>query len=132
MSETRGLMQMALTLAVLRDVEAEIVKRRREVEDALLSGLGVDDTSEGTQTFDLDGVKVKVVGRMNRKVDADLLQAMARENGLTDHLTSLFRWKPELSVAAWKAAAPDITAPLTAAITTTPGRPSVSVESKED
>jgi hypothetical protein len=77
-------------------------------------------------------VKVKVVGRMNRKVDADLLQDLARDSGLTDHLPLLFRWRPEVSVAAWKAAATAITTTFAPAITTTPGRPSVSVESKED
>jgi hypothetical protein len=64
---------------------------------------------------------------MNRKVDADKLQELAAEHGLSEHLGSLFRWSADINAAAWKAAAPTITAPLLGAITTTPGRPSFSI-----
>ena len=65
---------------------------------------------------------------MNRKVDVDLLQEIAAEHGLEDHLGSLFRWKPELNVKAWQQADDSITLPLSGAITTKPGRPSFSIE----
>jgi hypothetical protein len=68
-----------------------------------------------------------VEGRINRKVDADKLQAIAAEAGLTEHLSSLFRWKPEIAMSAWKAASPNITTPLLDAITATPGRPSFTI-----
>lgn len=68
---------------------------------------------------------------MTRKVDGDLLQDIAIEHGLTDHLYKLFRWKPDLNLKEWKAAAPEVTGALAAAITTTAGRPSFSIEVKE-
>jgi hypothetical protein len=55
---------------------------------------------------------VKIAGRIDRKVDSDKLQELAAEHGLTDHLSRLFRWKPEISMALWKAADESITQPL--------------------
>ena len=70
----------------------------------------------------------EVVGRIDRKVDADKVQELAAEHGLTDHLSTLFRWKPEINMAIWKAADESITKPLAAAITAKPGRPSFTIE----
>jgi hypothetical protein len=86
---------------------------------------------DGTSNFDRDGYAVKVVGRINRKIDSDKLQALAAEHGLADHLPSLFRWKPEINATAWKAAAATITQPLLDAITSTPGRPSFTITRKD-
>ena len=46
------------------------------------------------------------------KVNSDKLQELAAEHGLTDHLPSLFRWKPEINMTVWKAADASITTPL--------------------
>jgi hypothetical protein len=88
----------------------------------------IRDDVEGTETLALEGFKVKVVGRIDRKVDADKVQELAAEFGLTDHLATLFRWKPEINMAIWKATDESITRPLAAAITAKPGRPSFTIE----
>lgn len=112
--------------------EADAVKRRRKMEDHILSLLGVPATLEGTANAETDGGhKIKLVGRLNRKVNPDLVQEIAAENGLEEHLSNLFRWKPEINAAAWKAASSSVTATLAGAITTTPGRPSFAIE-KDD
>ena len=49
------------------------------------------------------------------------MQELAAEFGLTEHLASLFRWKPEINMAVWKATDEAITKPLAAAITAKPG-----------
>jgi hypothetical protein len=67
---------------------------------------------------------------MNRKVDTEQLQDIAATYGLTEHLWSLMRWKAEINSAVWKATSENITKPLLAAITTTPGRPSFSITKK--
>ena len=59
------------------------------------------------------------------------MQELAAEFGLTDHLAKLFRWKPEINMAIWKAADESITKPLAAAITAKPGRPSFKIIPKE-
>ncbi len=111
--------------------EKQAVDRRRDLEDAMISLLEVSESFEGTETVG-DLYEIKVTGRMNRRIDADALQEIAAENGLNEHLSSMFRWKPEINAAAWKAASDEITAPLLHAITTKPGRPSFSIKLKEE
>jgi hypothetical protein len=120
----------AWQVAKLEEQEAQA--RRRKYEDALLQELSVDATQEGVTNWTVSQYQVKVTGRLNRKIDADKLQEVAAENGLEDHLSTLFRWKPEINMALWKAADSSITDPLLDAITTTPGRPSFSITTVEE
>ena len=111
--------------------ESESINRRRDIEDRIKSLAGIAETLDGTETVAPDGYTIKIVGRIDRKVDSDKLQELAAEAGLSDHLSSLFRWKPEINMAAWRAADESITAPLAGAITAKPGRPSFSITPKE-
>jgi hypothetical protein len=104
---------------------------RRMTEDRILKILSLAPEFEGTENFDTGDFKLKIVGRHNRKIDAEKLQLLAAENGLSEHLSALFRWKPDINAAAWKAADESITNPLLDAITTTPGRPSFAITQKE-
>jgi hypothetical protein len=110
-----------------KEAEKAAIDLRRALEDELVAELGIPKTLDGTQNIEADGYKVKVVGRLDRKVNSDKLQDLAAEFGLTQHLSSLFRWKPEVNATAWKSADPLITAPLQDAITTTNGRPSFTI-----
>ena len=110
-----------------KEAEKAAIDLRRALEDELVAELGIPKTLDGTQNIETDGYKVKVVGRLDRKVNSDKLQDLAAEHGLTQHLSSLFRWKPEVNATAWKSADPFITAPLQDAITTTNGRPSFTI-----
>lgn len=112
--------------------EARAVNDRREIEDKLASLYDVPEDLDGTKTFKHDNVVLKIVGRMNRTIDGDKLQEIAREHGLTQHLSTLFRWKPDLDARAWKNAHEEIKTPLLAAITTKPGRPSFAITINED
>ena len=111
--------------------EAVAQARRREIEDKMKSLIGVPDSLEGTETAKPDGYVVKVTGRINRKVNADRLQEIAIECGLSDHLSSLFRWKPEINMSIWKETDRAITTPLLGAITSEPGRPTFSITKGE-
>lgn len=111
--------------------EAAAIERRRIIEDQLTAMLELAPDAEGTTTAKRDGYVIKATCRLNRKVDGDKLQELAHDAGLTEHLTSLFRWKPEISMKEWKAAAPNITGPLSGAITTTAGRPSYTITKEE-
>jgi hypothetical protein len=111
--------------------EAQAIARRREIEDQLTKALAIPKDLEGTKNEDAGQYKIKIVGRLDRKVNADKLQELAQESGLTEHLSSLFRWKPEINMTAWKAAHESITAPLLDAITTTAGRPSYAITRKD-
>ena len=112
-------------------VEEAAIKTRRDLEDAMAVELAFPANLDGTSNFDCDGYAVKIVGRINRKIDSDKLQALAAEHGLADHLPSPFRWKPEINATAWKAAAANITQPLLDAITSTPGRPTFNISKKD-
>jgi hypothetical protein len=114
-----------------KETERVAVEERRKIEDRLSSLIGIAETLEGTETATPDGFVIKVVGRMNRKVDADKAQEIAAEHGIEAHLSTIFRWKPEIDARAWKAAPDSVTTPLLAAITTTPSRPSYTIIRKE-
>lgn len=107
--------------------EVKATNDRRAIEDQMRSLIGIADNLEGTMTAKPDGYVVKVTGRINRKINADKLQELAAEAGLTEHLSSLFRWKPEINMTAWKATDAAITTPLLGAITSEAGRPSFAI-----
>jgi hypothetical protein len=111
--------------------EAAATKKRRDIEDKLVKQFQIPENLEGTKNLEAESFKIKIEGRINRKVNADKLQELAAEHGLTDHLSSLFRWKPEIAMTAWKAADSSITTPLLDAITATPGRPSFTITVKD-
>ena len=111
-----------------KSAEQTATDRRRELEDKLLSLAGIAENMEGIENVETDGgYKIKITGRMSRKVDADRIQDIAAEEGSTEHLSSLFRWKPELNMTAWKNADKAITDPLLGGITTKPGRASFQI-----
>ena len=114
-----------------KEEERQANIRRLAIEEQLLAAMDVPAGLDGTMKSEIEGYEVKFIGRMNRKIDSDKLQDVAAEHGLTEQLGSLFRWKPEIIAAAWKAADSSITSPLLAAITTTPGKPTVSITTLE-
>ena len=112
----------------LKELEKQATENRRKVEDKLLSLLGIPESLDGTENFELEsGYQVKIVGRMVRKVDADKLQELAAEHGLSEHLSSLFRWSADINSSVWKATSESITNPLLDAITTKASRPSFTI-----
>lgn len=120
--------QMAAEWLEAKEAERVAIEKRRDLEDAMRKAASIRDDVEGTETLALEGFRVKVVGRIDRKVDADKVQELAAEFGLTNHLSTLFRWKPEINMAIWKSTDESITKPLAAAITAKPGRPSFTIE----
>ena len=110
-----------------KKLEAAAVAERRQLEDQMAEEFALPKDLDGTVKREIDGYVIKMEGRINKKIDADKLQMLAAEAGLSEHLSSLFRWKPEINSKAWAAAAEAVTKPLLDAITSTPGRPSFSV-----
>ena len=114
-----------------KQTEEKAQQERRKVEDKIRASINLPDDLDGTKSINADGYTVKIIGRIDRKIDSDKLQEIAAEAGLSGHLGSLFRWKPEINMSAWKAADETITRPLAGAITAKPGRPSFKIEPKE-
>lgn len=111
--------------------EAEATSKRRMLEDQMVAQFNVPSTLDKTANFVAEGYKIKIEGRINRKINSEKLQEIAVEHGLMAHLECLFRWKPEINAAVWKSTDPSITDPLLDAITSTPGRPSFTIVKKD-
>jgi hypothetical protein len=110
-----------------KKMETLAVAERRELEDQMAKQFNIPKDLDGTIKEELNGYTIRMEGRINKKIDADKLQLLAAEAGLSEHLTSLFRWKPEINAKAWGAAADAVTGPLLGAITSTPGRPTFTI-----
>jgi hypothetical protein len=110
-----------------KKLEAAVVAERRQLEDQMVELFGVPKDLDGTIKREADGFQIKMEGRINKKIDSDKLQMLAAEAGLTEHLSSLFRWKPEINAKAWNSASDAVTKPLLDAITSTAGRPTFTI-----
>ena len=111
-----------------KERERQAVEDRRVIEDVLIQEFKIAEAFDGTVSREDAGYSVKITARMNRKVDAEMVQELAAEHGLSKHLGTLFRWTPELNMKAWKSADETITAALAKAITVKPGRPSFQIQ----
>ena len=111
--------------------ERRAIAARRKVEDALTAALNIPKNFDSTVKEITNGYEIKVAGRLDYKINSDKLQSLAEEAGLTEHLSSLFRWKPEINMSVWKASHESITGPLLDAITTTSSRPSFTITKKD-
>jgi hypothetical protein len=125
---TKSMQELAAQWLEAKEAERKATERRRDFEDAMRALANFSDQTEGTENIKTPGYAIKIVGRIDRKVDADKVQELAAEHGLTDHLSTLFRWKPEINMAIWKATDESITKALAGAITAKPGRPSFTIE----
>lgn len=112
-------------------IESAAIEDRRALEDQMFKEFCLDEKMVGTVNKQTAGYKIKIEGRLNRKIDADKLQEIAAETGLTEHLSSLFRWKPEINTKVWNSADEAVTRPLLDAITSTPGRPTFTITKEE-
>ena len=108
-------------------LETQAIAERREVEDELTKYFALNEMHEGSETKKLDGYVIKITQRLSNKIDAEGLQTIAAQEGLTDHLSLLFRWKPEVNKKEWDLAHKSITTPLSDAITQKAGRASYTI-----
>jgi len=131
MIETTDMNQLAQMWLRAKQAEKDATEDRRDIEDHIKKLARIAENLDSTETVEPGQFIIKIAGRIDRKVDGDKVQELAAEHGLSDHLATLFRWKPELNMSAWKAADETITGPLAGAITAKPGRPSFSITPKE-
>lgn len=103
-------------------------ERRMEIEARLVESYQIDITRSGVTEI-VDGLKITC--SVARKVDDKKLQELANEHGLSSHLSTLFRWKPDIDARAWKAAHRDITSILEGAIESRPSKPTFAYKPKE-
>ena len=111
--------------------EAEMTARRRAIEDEMAKSLQITEDWEGSYTMKDGGFKINVKRAFTRKVDDKKLTALANEFGLQEYLSTLFRWKPEINLKAWKDTEPSVIDKLAQAVTTTPGKIGIKIEEEE-
>jgi hypothetical protein len=131
MIETTDMNELAAMWLRAKQAEKDATEDRRDIEDHIKKLARIAENLDSTETVEPGQFIIKIAGRIDRKVDGDKVQELAAEHGLSEHLATLFRWKPELNMSAWKAADETITGPLAGAITAKPGRPSFSITPKE-
>ena len=111
--------------------ETEMTTRRRSIEEEIAKSLAVPEDWEGSYTMKDGGFKINVKRAFTRKVDDKRLTALANEFGLQEYLSTLFRWKPEINLKAWKDTEPSVIDKLAQAVTTTPGKIGIKIEEEE-
>ena len=128
----QSIVALSASWIAAKAAEKQAIETRRAIEDKMAAILDVPETLDGTINADAGDYRVKIIGRIDRKVDADLVQEIAQEYGLEGFLSVLFRWKPEVNLKAFNAAPPEVTSKLAMAITAKPGRPSFSIAVKNE
>lgn len=123
----KPLQQLSSEWIEAKAAENEATEKRRLIEDEICRALEVEQTDEHSRKVEAAPFIIKIACRINRKVDGDLAQEIAAENGMQDHLSLLFRWKPELSMTAWNGVGDNVKQVFARAITATPGRPSFTI-----
>lgn len=113
---------------VLKDAEAEAQAERRQVEDKLLSLLGIEEYKEGTVNSEAPGgIKIKTVHKIIRSVNPDKIQELAKDRGNIALLQRVFDFKPSLKKKEWDALSPEDLKVLALAVTEKPARVSFSI-----
>jgi len=116
---------------VAKAAEKSAMEKRRIVEDQIVMLARIPDGFDGVKTIGDGNHQLKATGRINRAVDGDMAQEIAADFGLTQHLSTLFSWKPTVNVRAWKNTSKEITSLFADAITAKPGRVSFSIVEKK-
>jgi hypothetical protein len=115
-----------------KEAEREAAIKLKEVEDKLITFLNVDLSIDGT-TRVIDGdISLKVTTRLSRIIDTSRLKELAEERDLNEHLSTLFRWNPEVNLKSWRDADEKVTEPLRDAIAIAPTRPAIAITIKPD
>jgi hypothetical protein len=108
--------------------EARAKKTRLEDEEKLCKLLDKPlDSKTGTTNIEAFGHTIKIVSRQNHTINSSILEEIAVENNLEDYLSTFFKWKPQLDKRAWDSADETERLPFTKAITTTIGKPSITI-----
>lgn len=106
--------------ADLKRLKADEMELRIDIAEQLSS----DGLAAGTHNFAFEGLKVKLVSKLNYRIDKDILETLE----LTEEEAECIRWKPELNLTKYKMEEIDT---LDEAIIVTTGAPTLTVELAE-
>jgi hypothetical protein len=106
--------------------EDEAIKVRRELDAQLADLLKDPNKQEGSVSQKVEGYKVTVVYKLDRKVDGDELQNSWDK--IPAEVQKAFKWSPTLSVSAYRELDDKAQKIVTKYVTTKEATPSVKIE----
>ena len=112
-------------------VETKAIDARRLVEDKLNKIFDAKPGIEGTNEYALGRYDCRVVQRIARKVDHEMVGVISAEHGLEALLPVVFRWEASVNLKAWNALDQEVSRLFLQAITTKPNRPSFKISERE-
>jgi hypothetical protein len=115
----------------LKATEQTLTNVRRASEDALSLIFPAQDV-EGTEDHVVPGFSVKIVHKVTRTVDPEKLTELSEEYEIDDEIARLFRFKPELNLAVFRAEAEDMQELFNNVITTKQARPSFTITAVDE
>jgi len=112
-------------------VETKAIDARRAVEDKLSAIFDAKPSAmDGTTEYALGRYDCRVVQRIARKVDHEMVGVISAEHGLEPLLPVVFRWEASVNLKAWNALDPEVSRLFAQAITTKPNRPSFKISER--
>ena len=127
MTDEETIESLIIEWDALKEDETIATNNRRKVEDKIKDLLKKPVDFEGTHTEVVENYKLSVTYKNSQKIDDNLVQEIAAQEGTAEYLSILFKWKPTIDKKAWKAAPAEVTTPLLDAIETKPSRPTFKV-----
>ncbi|MDD7201921.1 MAG: hypothetical protein SPF89_07605 [Sphaerochaetaceae bacterium] len=119
----------------LEDIKRQsdgLAEEKARIVGWLASQLALDPDAEGSHTYKCGGKEVKVQCKLTRTIDEDKLRRVVTENHLEAIADMTFRWKPSLSLTAYKTLAPDVRELFDEAITSKPAAPYITINQLEE
>jgi hypothetical protein len=112
-------------------VETKAIDARRAVEDKLSAIFDAKPSAmDGTMEYALGKYDCRVVQRIARKVDHEMIGVISAEHSLENLLPVVFRWEASVNLKAWNALDPEVSRLFAQAITTKPNRPSFKISER--
>ena len=105
-------------------IEQEAIEHRRAIEQQIQELMDVKE--EGTTSYKGERFNVKAVGKLNRSLNAELLQE--DWNNLPKQVTDCVKWKPTLDTKALRDLEAIDHTTLSRYMTTKPSKPSFKIE----
>jgi len=91
--------QLAAAWIKAKETESAAIERRRAL-DALIVAASIGNITEGTHSEEIDGFKITVTQKLNRKVDTQTLQTAW--TSLTPAVQAAFKWKADVTLPAMR------------------------------
>ncbi len=111
-------------LKAAKIAESAAKEERISLEAQILSMVPFNENKK-TQYFNDN--KLKIVGRVTKKIDPEKLQEIVNEHDVRQYLRILFKWTPTIIESEWDLTPDNIKSIISKAITTKPGKPTITI-----